>query len=62
MTLWRDGRQLKEFKAVCPVTKQMSARVYSRATALNAKRFLQTVIRELPFPPTSIQVDGGSEF
>ncbi len=62
MTLSRDGKQLKEFKAVRPIAKQMIARVYSRATARNAKRFLQTVIRELPFPLISIQVDGGSEF
>lgn len=57
-----EGREIKEFKAVCPVSKQMVARVYSRATAHNAKRFLQTLLSELPVPLRSIQVDGGSEF
>ncbi len=58
----RDGGALKEFRAVCPVGKQLVARVYSRATANNARRFLQAVIEDLPYPPRSIQVDGGSEF
>ena len=54
--------QIKEFKAVCPTSKQMVMRAYSTATALNAKRFLKTLIADLPFPLISIQVDGGSEF
>jgi len=57
-----DGSEIKEFKAVCPVSKQMVARVYTRATAHNAKRFLAALQAELPFPLSSIQVDGGSEF
>jgi transposase len=57
-----DGRQIKEFKAICPVSKQLVARAYSRATAHNAQRFLEHLIRELPVPLVSIQVDGGSEF
>ena len=40
MTYSRDGRTLKEFRAVCPVSKFMATRVFSRATANNAKRFL----------------------
>ncbi len=62
MTYSRDGRALKEFRAVCPVTKFMAARVFSRATAGNAKRFLEAVLEAMPFPVRSIQVDGGSEF
>ncbi len=62
MTHSRDGRALKEFRAVCPVTKFMAARVFSRATAGNAKRFLEAVVEAMPFPVASIQVDGGSEF
>ena len=54
--------QIKEFKAVCPTSKQMVMRAYSTATALNAKRFLNGLIKDLPFPLRSIQVDGGSEF
>ncbi len=57
-----DGTHLKEFRAVSPVGKQMVTRVYSRATARNARRFLQAVIEDLPFPLHSVQVDGGSEF
>ena len=60
--LAREGRHLKEFKAVSPVGKQLVARAYSRATAHNAKRFLAAVQADLPHPLVSIQVDGGSEF
>ena len=56
------GVQLKEFKALCPLSKQMVVRCYTRATAGNATRFLQAVLQEMPFPVTSLQVDGGSEF
>ena len=62
MTYTLDGRSLKEFRAACPVSKFMATRVYSRATAGNAKRFLLDIPGELPFPLVSIQVDGGSEF
>jgi len=62
MGVSRGGGALKEFRAVCPIGKQLVARVYSRATANNARRFLQAVIEDLPYPPRSIQVDGGSEF
>ena len=58
----RDSKQLKEFKAVSPVGKQMVVQVSGRATARNAKRFLETVRAQLPFPLVSAQVDGGSEF
>ncbi|MFI4894225.1 MAG: helix-turn-helix domain-containing protein [Phycisphaerales bacterium JB058] len=54
--------EVKEFTAVCPVFKQMVIKAYRRATALNARDFLRTVIGSLPFPLRSIQVDGGSEF
>ncbi len=40
----------------------MVARVYGRATAGNAKRFLLDLLDTLPFPLLSVQVDGGSEF
>lgn len=62
MSVSRDGDTLKEFKATCPIGKQLVARVYSRATANNAKRFLQAVRDDLPYPVRSIQVDGGGEF
>ena len=40
----------------------MVSRVCSRATANNARRFLEAVGADMPFPLRSIQVDGGSEF
>ena len=62
MTYTRDGRTLKEFRAICPVTKFMVSRVRSRATARNAGRFLDEALAAFPFAVSSIQVDGGSEF
>ena len=62
MTVSRDGQTLKEFRAVDPVSRLMVCRVFSRATAGNAKRFLAEVVRDMPFPVRSVQVDGGSEF
>ena len=62
MTFSRDGRTIKEFRAVCPLSRFMVARVFSRATAFNARRFLDDVVEALPVPLQSIQVDGGSEF
>ena len=62
MSLSRDGDTLKAFKATCPMGKQRVARVYSRATTNNAKRFLQAVREDLPYPLRSIQIDGGGEF
>ena len=61
MTFSRDGQTLKEFRAICPVSKFMATRVFSRATAVNAKRFLTAMLEAMPFPIQSIQVDGGSE-
>ena len=62
MTYSRDGQTIKEFRAVCPTTRHMVTRVFSRATAGNARRFLTAMIEAMPFPVASIQVDGGSEF
>ena len=62
MSVSRDGDTLKEFKATCPIGKQLVVRVYSRATANNATRFLQALRADLPYPLRSVQVDGGGEF
>ena len=62
MSISREGCTLKEFKATCPLGKQLVARVYSRASAHNARRFLEAVREDLPYPLRSVQVDGGSEF
>lgn len=62
MSVSRNGDTLKEFKATCPIGKQLVVRVYSRATANNAQRFLNAVREDLPYPLRSVQVDGGGEF
>ena len=62
MTHTRDGRAIKEFRAICLVTRFMVSRVRSRATARNAGRFLDEALAAFPFAAASIQVDGGSEF
>ena len=56
------GFCVKEFKAVCPVSKLCYMRAYSRATAACASKFLDHLIRQAPFDIESVQVDGGSEF
>lgn len=56
------GLTVKEFKAICPLTKITVAKVYSRATSRCAADFLKYLETKLPFPIHSIQVDGGSEF
>ena len=62
MSIYSSGYSVKHFKAVCPTTKVMIAEVYRAASSSNAKRFLEKLKSELPFPIISIQVDGGSEF
>ena len=56
------GFNVKHFEAICPITKIVIAEAYGAAGSLNAKRFLDSLIKKLPFPIKSIQVDGGSEF
>ena len=68
MTVHRDGQTLEEFRRTSqsapsdPVTRFLVGRAYSRATANNARRFLDAVGADMPFPLRSIQADGGSEF
>jgi putative transposase len=56
------GFSVKHFEAACSVTKMVMAQAYRRAGSLNAKKFLELLMRKLPFPIQSIQIDGGSEF
>jgi putative transposase len=56
------GKAIKHFTAYDPVAKWTVAQAARRATAAAAKRFLDKVIAEMPFPVQAIQVDGGSEF
>ena len=62
MTVNKHTYRLKHFQAWDPVTKYTHAEVYSDATSANAARFLDGLQQALPFPVSSIQVDGGSEF
>ncbi len=61
MSISRDGKTLKEFRAVCPSTKIMFCRVFTCATAYNACRFLNALLDDYSWIK-SLQVDGGSEF
>ena len=60
MTVSEDSNSLKEFRAVCPVTRLQYCKVYSRATSGIATSFLMEVMEKLHVK--AIQVDGGSEF
>lgn len=62
MTVYKNSAHIKDFKAACPITKMMITEVYTQATSHTAKRFLEKMQEEFPFPIKSIQVDGGSEF
>ena len=57
-----DGHWYKHFSARDVVSRWDVLGVYSRATALTARDFLDTVIERMPGPVRAIQVDGGSEF
>lgn len=57
-----NGLSIKEFRAVCPITRVSTSRIYTNATAKNAKEFLKEMLFEFDFEVKSIQVDGGSEF
>ena len=57
-----DGHYYKHFSARDVVSRWDVLGVYSRATALTARDFLDAVIQRMPGPVRAIQVDGGSEF
>jgi len=52
----------KHFTARDVVSRWDVLGVYSRATAITARDFLDAVIERMPAPVRAIQVDGGSEF
>ena len=56
------GVRLKQFTARDMVSRWDVMEVFSCATALCARRFLDTLQARAPFPLRAIQVDGGSEF
>ena len=53
---------IKQFTVHDPVAKWTCAQAWRRATAHNARRFLDKLQADMPFPIEAIQVDGGSEF
>lgn len=56
------GKAVKHFTAYDPVAKWTVAGIAGRPTADLAARFLDKVLKQMPFKVTGIQVDGGSEF
>ncbi len=62
MTVTKNNVCMKEFRAWDPITKVIVADVVSNATSNAAAKFLQKVIKDMPFDIKSVQVDGGSEF
>jgi putative transposase len=57
-----DGHWYKHFSARDVVSRWDVLGVYSRATAVTARDFLDDVIERMPYAVRAIQVDGGSEF
>lgn len=57
-----NGKSIKHFKAVCPMTKLTVEQAYMRACSSTASSFLRHMQACFPFKIQSIQVDGGSEF
>lgn len=62
MSVNKHNISMKEFRAWDPITKVIVADLVSNATSVAAAKFLQKVIKEMPFAVKSVQVDGGSEF
>lgn len=62
VSLGADRRTLKQFTACDPLAKWTCAQAFRRASAHNAKDFLDKLQADMPFPIQAIQVDGGSEF
>jgi putative transposase len=56
------GVSLKQFTARDVISKWDVLEVRTRATAITAKEFVETLERRMPFKVKSLQVDGGSEF
>lgn len=56
------GISLKQFTARDVISKWDVLEVRTRATAIMAKEFIETLERRMPFKVKALQVDGGSEF
>jgi transposase InsO family protein len=62
MSATKNGVSVKHFQAWDRRSKFIHAQIYGKATSRSAKRFLLELVKQSPFPISSIQVDGGSEF
>lgn len=62
MSVIKHNLSMKEFSAWDPITKTIVADITSNASSSAAAKFLRKVIKDMPFPIKSVQVDGGSEF
>ena len=56
------GVIFKQFTARDVVSRWDVIQAHTRATALTATQFLDTLLHRMPFPIRALQVDGGSEF
>lgn len=56
------GVVFKQFTARDVVSRWDVIQAHTRATALAAAQFLETLLHRMPFPIRALQVDGGSEF
>jgi len=56
------GVVLKHFTARDIISRWDVLEVHTRATSHTASRFIDTLLKRMPFPVKTIQVDGGSEF
>jgi hypothetical protein len=58
----KNQKRFVQFNAIDPITRLKASYCYSSATSKNARHFLlKILIKQLPFPVKSIQVDGGSK-
>ena len=56
------GKVVKQFTARDMISRWDVIEAFGRATARNARSFLESVVDRSPYPVRAIQVDGGSEF
>ena len=56
------GVVIKQFTARDVVSRWDVIQAHTRATAVCAAQFLETLLHRMPFPVRALQVDGGSEF
>jgi putative transposase len=56
------GVVFKQFTARDVISRWDVIQAHTRATAVTATQFLETLLHRMPFPIRALQVDGGSEF